>query len=178
MLSPEQRAAVTAFRITAESLRNERSKATAPETIASLQRLEMINTLAADAIEQNPALAEQVRGLREALESIEYAITLSSVHMGGNHFYRLRSGYIEPQMQKIRSALALALPDAARQAAENAERAGLLEWVCTVDAHGIMPFDDIYRMWDRRRETELIDEIRKAGISKILIETRLRPASP
>jgi len=113
MLSPEQRAAVTAFRITAESLKNERSKATAREAIASLQGFEMINTLAADAIEQNAALAEQVRVLREALESLRNALI----------------GFDEQLVYMANMALALALPHAAQQAAENAEKAARLDRV-------------------------------------------------
>jgi hypothetical protein len=102
MLSPEQRADAVNW------LRSEQL-----EYPSTCHRWRCIATALA-ALTNEAAIAEQVRVLREALEGVraqwpvDYVIRITEI---------------------VDAALALELPDAARQAAENAEKAGLLEWL-------------------------------------------------
>jgi phage tail protein X len=114
MLSPAQRAAAIKW------LTNERLDYD-PSSKVYGHLTEMITALT-----NGLGLAEQVRVLREALNVVRDLIETTSgirTMAGSSPRWEEWDG-----LGKIRSALALDIPEAARQAAENAERAQLLEW--------------------------------------------------
>jgi hypothetical protein len=91
-------------------------------------------------------LSEQVATMREALGSIDNCIQLSNADMGGNHHYRLRFGYINNVVTKIRDAIALARTAAEEKARANAEKAALLDWYeKKVTADGEFPWVRVHK---------------------------------
>lgn len=89
-----------------------------PNIREMLQKLDDIHAAAMQAIQERDALAAQNLALREALEEIDgYAGGADSV---------LDDQYVTERRQ---AALALPLPDAAREVEQMREKAGLLDWL-------------------------------------------------
>ena len=99
------------------------------------------------ALTNEAALAEQVRVLREALTEVR------------SHYpadYQIRITEI------LDAALALPIPDAARQAAENAEKAGLLEWLCQYSESRFSQWMATYKAGIMMGHMTLLDALRAA----------------
>ncbi len=155
MLSPEQRAALTEF-IAKSKAESERSLTFWQKRMAAIENSEkhpddiqkqtsaieqclkygetekQVLELAKSALTNELGLAEQVRALREALEGMPHS---SLACMQAGCFRNAETGKADINAghdpschwHKKTAALALAIPEATRQAAENAEKAGLLE---------------------------------------------------
>ncbi len=115
MLSPEQREAAIAYLVSMVGPLEKNRRTYRAEALKA----------AATALTNEPALAEQVRGLREALEAVEVDvpevfdyIAFEDVHQKPN-----------PRYEQLRAALAAPLPEAVKVAGEMREKAELLEWI-------------------------------------------------
>ena len=170
MLSPEQRAALDYIQrqivIHAES-EAVRTALKMPEATNVAIRYQHYYCVAADAIEQVAALAEQVRVLREALQDMPHnslaclqsgcfsnpstgKADITAGHHPSCHWY------------KKTAALALTLPEAARQAAENAERAELLEWLMQYSESRFSQWMATYKAGNMMGHMTLIEALRAA----------------
>ena len=130
MLSPKQRAElVETLRLSEESNRAEAALLLSmgcDESAEDFSEQADEEQAIITALANEAALAEQVRVLREALEVVRDLIETTAgirTMSGSSPRWEEWDG-----LNKIRVALALPVPEAVKQAAENAERAGLLEW--------------------------------------------------
>jgi hypothetical protein len=119
MLSPEQRAEMIQHYKELAEIR--RGLGASEENI----RLALQHEAVATALTNEAALAEQVRVLREALEHPALKAMLWWVLDHGSDAAQVN---VRDFIAAYDAALALSIPEAARQAAENAEKSGLLEW--------------------------------------------------
>lgn len=148
MLSPEQRAEMVAeFNRLVELRRNE-LKGHAGHVLYNRIRFEQrMYQAAAAALTNETALAEQVRVLREALEDVRAQWPVD---------------YVFRVTEIIDTALALPLPEAARQAAENAEKAGLLEWLTQYSESRFSQWMATYKAGAMLGHIMLLDALRAA----------------
>lgn len=134
-LTPKEQAAVSAFRFQLsclETMIQRREQCSLCKLPGSADRAKHL-ALAADAIEQRAALAGQVVVLTEALEAMPHnslACMQARCFRNANGDADLNAGHNPVcHWEKRAAALALSLPQAAKQVAEWKRKAELLDWL-------------------------------------------------